>query len=361
MSGGSAKAESVYRDTAPVRPGEELNLTGLAACLRGSIEGAENGISARQFPGGHSNLTYLLRIGEREYVLRRGPLGPVAPKAHDMAREFHVLQALHPHFPEAPDVYLLCEDAGVLGAVFFLMERRQGIILRDQIPAEVSCLPDYPRRISEAFIQCLARLHGLNLEMTGLASLGKPQGFLQRQVQGWQERWNRAKTEDNPQIEQVVRWLAERMPPSPAPAVVHNDFKLDNIMLASGGADEIAAVLDWEMATVGDPLADLGLTLCYWCWASAPSLRARALPSLTSQPGWYTRDQMVARYAELTGRDLTHIAWYEVLGIFKLAVILQQIYFRFQRGQTQDQRFRDFGDRVRGISQLALSLMENSP
>ena len=360
MSSSTAKADrlAIGRDTAPIRPGEELNLAALAHFLRGKVEGAEQAIAVEQFPGGHSNLTYLLRLGEREYVLRRGPLGPVAPKAHDMAREYRVLQAIHPHFPEAPKVYALCEDQSVLGAVFFLMERRRGVILRHEIPPEISRVPSYPRAISEALVQCLARLHAIDLVNTGLLALGKAEGFLERQVQGWADRWRRAQTEEVPQMEELVRWLAGRMPPSPAATIVHNDFKLDNVMLRASSPDTVEAVLDWEMATVGDPLADLGLTLCYWCWASSPSLRARALPALTSQPGWYPRDEFVARYAHLTSRDLTHLPWHEVLGIFKLAVILQQIYYRFRRGQTQDQRFRDFGDRVRGFAELAVSLAE---
>jgi aminoglycoside phosphotransferase (APT) family kinase protein len=271
-----------------------------------------------------------------------------------------VLKAIHPHFPEAPKPYVLCEDQSVLGAVFFVMERRRGVILRETIPAEISRLANYPRVISEAFVQCLARLHAIDVVQTGLLALGKPEGFLDRQVQGWADRWNRAKTEPVPQMDEVVRWLAERLPPSPVPTIVHNDFKLDNLMLRAESPGEVEAVLDWEMATVGDPLADLGLTLCYWCWASAPSLQAHALPTLTAQPGWYTRDEFASRYAELTSRDLTHLPWHEVLGIFKLAVILQQIYYRFQRGQTQDQRFRDFGDRVRGLAELAASLAEKS-
>ena len=362
MSSSKVKTEvqAGDRDTAPVRPGEELNLAGLAEYLHDKIEGAAGGISVEQFPSGHSNLTYLLRVGEREYILRRGPLGPVAPKAHDMAREYRVLQAIHPHFPEAPKPYLLCEDQSVLGAVFFVMERRQGVILRNEIAPKILSLPNYPRLISEAFVQCLARLHAIDVVQTGLLSLGKPEGFLERQVQGWADRWNRAQTEPLPEMDEVVHWLAAHLPPSPAPTIVHNDFKLDNLMLRAGSANAVEAVLDWEMTTIGDPLADLGLTLCYWCWASAPSLQARALPTLTAQPGWYTRDEFVARYSQLTGRDLTHLTWHEVLGIFKLAVILQQIYYRFQRGQTQDQRFRDFGDRVRGLAQLAAFLAEKS-
>lgn len=350
----------LHPDTAPVRPGEELNLASLADWLRGRIPGAERGITLEQFPSGHSNLTYLLQIHGLEYVLRRGPLGPVAPKAHDMAREFRVLQMVHPHFREAPSVFHLCEDTAVLGSVFFLMERRHGLILRDEIPPQLAKMPNYAERASKAFVDCLIRLHAIDISRTGLIALGKPEGFLERQVLGWADRWKRATTDDMPKMNDVIRWLIDHRPFSPAatpaPTLVHNDYKLDNVML-SEDSGHIEAVLDWEMATVGDPLADLGLTLCYWAWAEAPQLRARGVPSLTSQPGWYTRDQFVQRYAEGTGRDLSQIGYYEVLGIFKLAVILQQIYYRFRRGQTQDTRFQYFGDRVKGLVELAASLM----
>jgi len=356
----------LHLDSVPVRPGEELNLSSLADWLRGRIAGAERGITLQQFPSGHSNLTYLLQMNEdgREYVLRRGPLGPVAPKAHDMAREFRVLQMVHPHFREAPNVAHLCEDTAVLGSVFFLMERRHGLILRDEIPPQLAKtkLPNYPERASKGFVDCLIRLHAIDISRTGLIALGRPEGFLERQVQGWADRWKRAATDDMPKMDRVIRWLIDHRPSSPAPTLVHNDYKLDNVMFTfsadSAERIEIEAVLDWEMATVGDPLADLGLTLCYWAWVEAPQLRARGVPSLTSQPGWYTRDQFVQRYAEGTGRDLSQIGYYEVLGIFKLAVILQQIYYRFRRGQTQDTRFQNFGDRVKGLVELADSLIE---
>jgi aminoglycoside phosphotransferase (APT) family kinase protein len=350
----------LHRDTAPVRPGEELNLAVLTDYLRGKIDGAERGVTVEQFPCGHSNLTYLLRMDDREYVLRRGPLGPVAPKAHDMAREFRVLQAVHPYFREAPAVFLLCEDPAVLGTTFFIMERRHGFVLRDEVPAEVAKTPNFPRRVSEAFVDCMVRLHAIDITKTGLIALGKPGGFVERQVQGWADRWTRARTDDSPGMDHVVQWLVDRRPVSAVPTLVHNDYKLDNVMLSAGSVDRIEAVLDWEMATVGDPLADVGLTLCYWAWADAPQLRARGGPSLKSQPGWYTPDQFVRRYAGRTGRDLSRIAYYEVLGVFKLTVILQQIYYRFRRGQTQDARFQNFGERVRSLVELATSLMEKS-
>lgn len=347
-----------HSDTAPVRAGEELDAAALGEYLHGKIHGIGGDVSIEQFPGGHSNLTYLLKSGTHEYVLRRGPLGPVAPKAHDMSREFHVLQAIHPHFPEAPDVYHLCEDVSVIGSVFYLMERRRGRVLRERIPPEIEAIRNHAQIISEAFIDCLARLHAIDIVATRLTSLGKPEGFLERQVRGWGERWRRAQIEDEPEMDRVIAWLTAQMPTSTASTIVHNDYKLDNVMFRNGSAEQIEAVFDWEMTAIGDPLVDVGLTLCYWCWLSAPELRSAALPAFTAGPGWYGRNCFIERYAARTGRDMSQIAYYEVLGIFKLAVILQQIFYRFHRGQTSDQRFRDFDKRVHALIRLAASLLE---
>jgi aminoglycoside phosphotransferase (APT) family kinase protein len=340
-------------DTAAVRTGEELDQAALASYLQNKLDGAAN-LSIEQFPGGHSNLTYLLRTPGREYVLRRGPLGPVAPKAHDMAREYMVLKAAHPFFDAAPEVFHLCEDTSIIGAVFFIMERRRGIVVRDRIPAELAVFPDYPARVSRGFVDCLVELHAVDIEKHGLVSLGKPAGFLERQVRGWFERWNRAKTEEIPQMQRLIQWLTDHLPASPAPTLVHNDFKLDNLMLDAQDPERVEAVLDWEMATVGDPLVDLGLSLCYW---SQPSDPGGAKASLTSEPDWFTREELVGRYAERTGRDVSQINYYEVFALFKLAVVLQQIYVRFHRGQTQDERFRHFDKRVHHLIQQAVALI----
>ena len=340
-------------DTAAVRAGEELDRASLSKYLEDKIEGGGD-LSIEQFPGGHSNLTYLLRTPTREYVLRRGPLGPVAPKAHDMAREYMVLKAVHPFFYAAPEVFHLCEDPAIIGAVFFVMERRRGIVMRDRIPPELAAFPDYPARVSRGFVDCLVELHRVDIEKHGLVSLGKPAGFLERQVRGWFERWNRAKTEDIPQMERLIQWLTDHLPVSPAPTLVHNDFKLDNLMLDAQDPGRVEAVLDWEMATVGDPLVDLGLILCYW---SQPSDPGGTKAALTSEPGWFTRDELIGRYARETGRDVSLINYYEVFALFKLAVVLQQIYVRFHRGQTQDVRFRHFDKRVHNLIQQAAALI----
>jgi aminoglycoside phosphotransferase (APT) family kinase protein len=343
-------------ETIAMRTGEGIASGALEEYLRGRIDGAEHGVELEQFANGHSNLTYLLRIGAREFVLRRPPLGPVAPKAHDVIREYHVLRAVHPHFLQAPKVHLLCEDAAVLGAPFFVMERRRGVVLREEIPAEFAADPSHPRMIGEAFLDTLVSLHAIDIAAPDVQQLGKPEGYVERQVRGWAGRWERAKTEEVPELDRVVEWLAANIPAPLTPSLIHNDYKLDNIMLSPDSPGRVEAVLDWEMATLGDPLSDLGLTLCYWVWATAPEVRVAGIPALTSRTGWFTRDELVERYARQTGRDVTHTGYYEVLGVFKLAVIVQQIYCRFHRGQTIDERFRTFGPRAVALGRLAEQL-----
>ena len=347
-------------DTAPVRPGEEIDAAILGEYLRDKIEGAEGGIAIEQFPGGHSNLTYLIRTPAREYVLRRGPLGPVPPKAHDMAREYRVLAAVHPHFAPAPEVYALCEDTAVIGAIFFVMQRRRGIVLRNTTPAEYAGVPDLARRISEGFVDCLAQLHAVDVVAHGLTALGKPEGFLERQVKGWADRWYKCQTEPLPAMDRVIGYLVAGLPAPSATTLVHNDFKLDNLMLDAADPSRVEAVLDWEMTTVGDPMADLGLTLCYWQQYFVGQDGRAAINGVPDLPGWFGRDRLLARYEERTGRKLANVEWHEILGIFKLAVIVQQIYYRFHKGQTKDMRFQHFDRRTRGLVEWAAANMERA-
>jgi aminoglycoside phosphotransferase (APT) family kinase protein len=344
-------------DWSPIRGGEELDARALADFLRGKLPGSDQPLDVWQFPGGHSNLTYLLRLGPHEYVLRRPPLGPVPPKAHDMAREYGVLRAVHPLYPAAPRAYLLCEDPSVIGAIFFVMERRHGLVLRRELPPELAADRSVAERISRAFVDCLAALHAVDVTK---AMLGRPAGFLERQVRGWAERWERSRIEDMPQMDHLVRWLMERMPVSGPPTLVHNDYKLDNLLLDARDPARIKAVLDWEMATAGDPLVDLGCVLCYWPEAGDPEMRREAISAITTSPGWFTRAQLVDRYGVRTGRDLSALGYYEVFGLFKLAVVLQQIYYRYRRGQTHDERFRYFDLRVRGLVEAAAGVAERA-
>lgn len=341
-------------DTAPVREGEELDHAALRRYLRGRIAGVEDGMEVRQFTGGRSNLTYLLRAGGTDYVLRRAPLGPLAPRAHDMVREYGLLERLHPVFPLVPEVLLLCEDASVIGAPFYLMERRHGVVVRTTMPDEFAGFADAESRVSRAFVDCLAGMHSLDVFSTGLVAIGKPEGFLERHLHGWIDRWYRAETEPLPEMDRVIARLTEEMPVSGRTSLIHNDFRVDNVMLAPHDPDRIIAVLDWEMATVGDPLVDLGLTLCYYLQRGA---RGEWRQPLFDNSGWFSREEFLERYARQTGFDLSHIGWYEVFGILKLAVILRQIHFRYVRGQTRDQRFRNYHLRIRALVEAAAELV----
>jgi aminoglycoside phosphotransferase (APT) family kinase protein len=361
------------KDTAPIRAGEELDADALEAYLRErlaevlpDVQLSDARIAIEQFPGGHSNLTYLIRLGDREFVLRRPPFGPVAPTAHDMPREYRLLAAIHPIFNLAPQPYLLCEDTAVIGVPFYLMERRRGLVIRREMPREIEDTLLLRRQISEAMVDALAALHTVDIDSSGLVNIGKPVGFVTRQVRGWAERWQRSKTSDVPELERVVQWLADRIPPEPdsergRPAtLVHNDFKLDNVMVDVREPSRIIAILDWEMCTVGDPLIDLGIALCYWAQKDDPEARRESISPVTTEPGWLSREELAARYAEKTGRDVSGIAFYEVFALFKVAVVLQQIYYRYVKGQTHDERFKDFDRRVAGLARAAWELAERS-
>jgi aminoglycoside phosphotransferase (APT) family kinase protein len=350
-------------DTKPVRASEQLDWGALANYLRERLTtimglrfaGAAP-MTVEQFPGGHSNLTYLLRFGDQEFVMRRPPLGPVPPRAHDMAREFRILKAVHPVFPLAPQPFVLCEDASVIGSIFYIMERRHGLVVRSDEPPELGDRPEARRRASKAIVDALADLHNVDIEAYGLIALGKPVGFVERQVRGWSERWKGSQTSELPEMDTLAGWLAERLPPNPPrPTLVHGDFKLDNVMLDAGDLGRVVAVFDWEMSAVGDPLIDLGILLAYWVHVSTLSQRD-PVASVTNRPGWFTRAQILEHYGRPTGLDLRNIAFYEVFAVFKLAVVLQQIFYRYHRGQTDDARFADLDQRVAWLAHSAAAL-----
>lgn len=350
-------------DTRPVRVTEQLDWQRMEQWLRERLPSCridrldlDRGMAVEQFPGGHSNLTYLVRFGDTELVMRRPPLGPVAPTAHDMAREFRWLSAVHPVFPLAPRAYLLCEDLEIVGSVFYVMERRHGVVVRHEEPAVLQD-PAMRRRVGAALVDALADLHAIDLERSELTHLGKPAGFVARQVRGWTERWQRSKTTELPEMDALASWLDERLPPdAERPSIVHGDFKLDNLMLSAHRLDEIVAVFDWEMAALGDPLVDLGILLAYWT-PTAPPDQQDALTTVTARPGWFTRDEVIERYAARSGRDLSPLRYFEIFALFKIAVVIQQIYYRFVRGQTDDQRFASFGERVAYLARHAAAMM----
>jgi aminoglycoside phosphotransferase (APT) family kinase protein len=352
-------------DNASVRAGEELDLVRLDSYLRERLDVDPTvAIELKQFPGGHSNLTYLIRYGNHEFVLRRPPMGPVAPTAHDMPREFKLLSVINPHYPFAPKPVLLCEDASIIGVPFYLMERRRGLIVRFKVPEEIGENLALRRRLSESVVDTLVALHAVDIQSSGIVQIGKPAGFVTRQVRGWADRWQRSKTNELAEMDQVISWLVDRIPAeSDAIAtIVHNDFKLDNIMLDPDNPTRVVAVLDWEMCTVGDPLVDVGLFLSYWTMKGTDggSDQNRSLRAVTNGPGWMTREEIIKQYEARTGRDLSRIVFYETFARFKVAVVIQQIYFRYVRGQTHDERFRNLDSLVRELSREALELAEQS-
>jgi aminoglycoside phosphotransferase (APT) family kinase protein len=311
----------------------------------------------RQFAGGHANLTYLLRFGEGEgapeYVLRRPPLGPVAPGAHDMAREHRVLSRLWRAFPPAPRALLFCAESEVVGAPFFVMERRHGVVVRGAVPARFGggADPAANRKLAEVVIDSLVDFHAADPGRAGLGDLGHPEGFLRRQVEGWAGRCERARTEPDPLADELARWLVAELPGSPPPTLLHNDWRLDNLAVAVDDPGRCVAVYDWDMCTRGDPLADLGTLLAVWHEPDEAPGFPSAMP--VHLPGFLGRAEAARRYAERSGRDLAALDYYVVFGTFKMGVVLQQIYFRFARGQTRDARFAGMGAGARALFRLA--------
>jgi aminoglycoside phosphotransferase (APT) family kinase protein len=335
------------------RPGEELDLPRLEVFLRASLPHEPGELVVRQFPSGHSNLTYSVCLGSRQMVLRRPPFGSKVKSAHDMGREFHVLSKLHAAFP-APKPLVYCTDESILGAPFYVMERVHGVILRKKLPAGLEIPPATARRLSEAFIDNLAALHGLDYAAIGLADLGKPQGYLERQVKGWMERYHGSKTHELPEVERISAWLRERMPQQTGASLIHNDYKYDNMALDPADITKIKAVLDWEMCTLGDPLTDLGTAVAYWVDVEDPPEMHALLWGPTTLPGSLKRSQLIERYAEKTGRDVSQMLFYYVFALFKVGVIIQQIYYRYHQGLTKDPRFASMGEAAKMLVRAGL-------
>jgi len=339
-----------------VRPGEELDWASLEAYLRARLPQAVDAFSVLQFPNGSANLTYLVRFGEVDLVVRRPPFGVIATAAHDMRREHKVLSRLHAAYPRAPLGLHYCADESVIGAHFLVSEYRSGVVVWDHVPAALDVGEDPGRRIGLAVVDALADLHLVDPAGCGLGDLGRPDGYLQRQVAGWHGRWEAVALDGRGALDRVGELLARHLPESGRPALVHNDFKVDNCQFAAGVPDSVTSVFDWDMATLGDPLTDLGTLLNYWPDGPEP---ADAVPGLETL-GLPSRDEVVARYAARTGQSLTRgdVAWYEAFGCWKTAVILQQLYVRHVRGETSDDRMAGRGQQVVRIADRALALAE---
>ena len=336
-----------------VRTGEGLDLRKLEAYLARELPEAAGPLSVEQFPSGFSNLTYLLRFGERSWVLRRPPFGTEVKTAHDMGREYRILSRIRDIFPKVPEPILFCEDTTVVGAPFYLMERVQGVILRPRMPSGMAPGEETMRGIARSLVRTQVELHAADFESAGLADLGRPRGYTRRQIEGWTGRYQAAQTDEVPEIDAAAAWLAGNQPPESAAALIHNDFKYDNLVLDEADWTRVLAVLDWEMATLGDPLMDLGTTLGYWLDPEDPPALRELRLSPTTLPGNPRRAELVQEYARVSGRAVDHVVFYYVYGLFKIAVIVQQIYGRYRAGLTHDVRFASLIDAVRGLGQMA--------
>lgn len=345
-------------DTSPIRIGEELNSENLQKFLAEKLITEISDIEISQFPAGASNLTYLIKIGSEEYVLRRPPFGNKVKSAHDMSREFNVLSKLSKIYQPAPKPLVYCEDESIIGSEFYLMERRNGLIIRGKSPEELENSKELQKEVCESFIENLVKLHLLDYKKAGLEDLGKPIGYTKRQVEGWTKRYFNSKTDEWKSLEKSIEWLNANIPEDETASLVHNDYKFDNIMLDPENLTEIVAVLDWEMTTIGSPLMDFGTTLGYWMskevgdeMLSMPFNPRVLMENISGQ-------ELAEMYAEKSNRDLSNILYYYVFGTFKIAVIAQQIYFRFAKGFTNDKRFTNFNLFVATLGKIANSAIE---
>ena len=324
-----------------IRPGEGLNEQALALYLSEQLKVNSQALTVQQYPSGFSNLTYLIHFGNKDYVLRRPPFGANIKSGHDMSREFKILSALKGHYNKAPIPVLFSEDLAILEAPFYLMERVEGTILRastpqEQMPSAVQFLS-----LSNNLVDTLVELHQLDYKKIGLGDLGNPIGYVERQVIGWSKRYEKAKTHMHAEMDKTAQWLNNNWPKHSGASLIHNDFKYDNLVLTPDEELNVKAVLDWEMATLGDPLMDLGTTLGYWMHHSDPDFVVQNQLNLTTQVGNPSRGELVEMYAKKSGQPIDNIVFYFVFGVFKIAVIVQQIYYRYSKGFTQDPRFKE--------------------
>ncbi len=344
-----------------VREGEELDIKAVSAYLQETVPEITREVTVKQFPSGYSNLTYLLQSGEKEYVLRRPPFGKKAKTAHDMGREYRMLSALCPVFPYCPRPIVNCEDESVIGAPFYVMERLEGIILRKDIPPGIAFSPSDAWQLCEILVRVQYELHSVDYKSIGLADFGNPKGYVRRQVEGWSRRYRDARTPDAKDFETVMGWLHEKMPPdTDSPCIIHNDYKFDNVVLDPDEPLKIIGVLDWEMSTIGDPLMDLGSSLAYWVNHDDPDMlkMVRTLP--TTEEGMMKRDDQVEYYAKLSGMKIDNFDFYLTFGLFRLAGIAQQIYYRYYHGQTKDERFKMLIHAVNILEGTAMKIVQNS-
>ena len=319
--------------------------------LRQSIKEIPDGrMQIEKFNEGYSNLTYLLSVGDWEAVLRRPPLGKVPPKAHDMQREFTVLSKVNPVFPLAPKPFVYCDDPSIMEKHFYVMEMKQGIVIDEKLPKSYGDSESVGPLISRNMVETLVQLHSINYREAGLGDLGKPEGYLERQVNGWIKRYENSKTDSLPKVSELEKWLRDNRPSVSDASIVHNDIKLNNLVLDETDTGKIVGVLDWELSTIGDPLTDIGSTIAYWGQQGDLDM---GITVVSDQPGFYSRREFVEEYAKRSGRDMSDINFYLAFGFYKLGVILQQIYSRWKNGDIDDNRFESLNEAVSNLFEMA--------
>ena len=347
--------------TEPVRSGEEINADAIKVFLEKNIMGITGNIVITQFPSGYSNLTYLIDMGGRQMILRRPPIGADVKAGHDMGREFKILKALHPVFPYCPEPLAYTEDISIIGSPFFIMEKLHGIILRKNLPQDLSFSKEQARNLCLNLMDILSTIHGIDVDKAGLNFIGKPDGYVQRQVDGWNNRYRKAKTDDAPDCETIMAWLKDKMPKdTTSPTIVHNDYKFDNVVLDLDYPEKIIGVLDWEMTTFGDPLMDLGNSLAYWVEENDPDEMKMIRTMPTDMPGAMTRLEILECYEKQTGRNTQNFDFYYCFGLFRLAVIAQQIYYRYFHKITKNKRFANLIFAVNALEKTAMKVIATS-
>nr|WP_263326590.1 phosphotransferase family protein [Neobacillus sp. Marseille-Q6967] len=351
-------SQNQSNETISVRNGEDFNREVLRKYLLNHVEDFPNKpLEVEQFPTGFSNLTYLIRSGDWEAVMRRPPSGPLPPKAHDMKRESDLLRNLYSAFPLIPKPYVFCDDKDVLGVPFYIMERKKGVVLDNRFPPGFIPTKELCIEISNAVVDALAQLHSVDYKKANLSAFGHPDGFLDRQVNSWIKRYRKFETHDILYFEPLAKWFLANIPSSKEATIIHNDYKLNN-MLLSKDYKHIEAILDWEMATIADPFFDLASALGYWMEADDPDYLKESMPTVTTLPGFIKRNEFIQRYSLKSGRDIPSLSFYMAFTYFKLAVVLQQIYYRWKVGQTADERFANLDKRVKNLMLYAFEVTE---
>ena len=338
-----------------IRSGEELDWQNLENYVRANITDLQGDFSVAQFHGGHANLTYLIKFGDRELILRRPPFGKLAPGSHSMKREYRVLSELYQYFPQAPRAFLVCDDHDIIGSDFIIMQRRHGIVIRKEMPEAFTKFENVHERVTSAMVKTMVALHSVNVEKNNLSHLGRPENFLERQLEGWKKRTAVSLTDNDEVYEKLIQALSKNIPKTQRISIIHNDIKLDNCQFQIDMPDEVSSLFDWDMTTLGDPLLDLGSTLGFW--SDAEFNKTNGIPIFLSS-SFPSKAFIKEEYKKYSGLDMSRFDWYEAFGIWKAAIILQQLYKRYHDGETTDERMKYLGNASKALARLALEVLD---